>query len=80
MKIELELPVELASYIQDVAGDDDPGSPAVRAVIIAWLAEAMQRRQWLDAELRKGMESGDSDRTFDQIWDDAVEKARSRAA
>lgn len=79
MKLVLDLPEDLAAYVESVAGDD-LSSPAAHDIALEWLADARKRREWLDRELQKGLDSGISDRTFDQIWDEAVERARSRAA
>ncbi|HEV7659478.1 MAG TPA: hypothetical protein VGO55_06490 [Allosphingosinicella sp.] len=78
-KLSIDLSDDLAGFVSEVAGDDarsEKASDYVRSLI----EEDRERRAWLRAEVRKGLDSGDSELTVDQIWKRAVERAASRAA
>lgn len=78
-KLSIDLSEDLAGYVAEVAGDE-VGSRKAGAYVRSLIEEDRERRAWLHAEIQKGLDSGDSEFTVDQIWERAVERARSRAA
>lgn len=78
-KLSIDLSDDLAGFVSEVAGDD-AGSEKASDYVRSLIEEDRERRAWLRAEVRKGLDSGDSELTVDQIWKRAVERAASRAA
>lgn len=78
-KLRIDLSDDLAGFVAEVAGDD-AGSEKAGDYVRSLIEEDRERRAWLRAEVRKGLESGDSELTIDQIWKRAVDQAKSRAA
>jgi hypothetical protein len=78
-KLRIDLPDDLAGFVAEVAGDD-AGSEKAGEYVRSLIEEDRERRAWVRSEVRKGLDSGDSALTVDQIWKRAVERAASRAA
>jgi hypothetical protein len=78
-KLRIDLSDDLAGFVAEVAGDD-AGSEKAGEYVRSLIEEDRERRAWLRAEVQKGLDCGDGERTVDQIWKRAVERAASRAA
>lgn len=66
-------------YIKDLvkSGDYKNASEVVREALRAHSEEYDRKLAWLKAEIQKGKNSGISDKTVDQIFDEARDKALS---
>lgn len=76
-KFEIDLPDDVVSFVEEAVGgalDSAKASYYIRRLI----ADDMARRDRLLRELQKGLDSGLSELTFDEII--AQAKERSRAA
>lgn len=78
-KLRIDLPDELAGFVADVTGDE-VGSKKAGEYVVSLIEDDRERRAWLRTQVQKGLDSGDSKLTIDQIWMRAVERAKSRAA
>jgi Arc/MetJ-type ribon-helix-helix transcriptional regulator len=78
-KLELDLPEDMAAFVEEVAGGA-LGSEEARGYLRYLIAEEMEKQERLRAELQKGLDSGLSPLSFDEIIERARERARSRVA
>jgi Arc/MetJ-type ribon-helix-helix transcriptional regulator len=78
-KLELDLPEDMAAFVEEVAGGA-LGSEEAQRYLCGLVAEEMERQERLRAELQKGLDSGLSPLSFDEIIERARERAKSRAA
>lgn len=67
-------------YIRDLvaSGNYKNASEVVRAAIRAHSEEYDRKLEWLRTEIQKGKDSGISDKTVDQIFEEARNKALSK--
>jgi hypothetical protein len=77
--LEVELPEVLAAFVRERSGAD-LNSAAASAYVLSVIEEHRARHERLMDEVRKGADSGDSARSVDEVWERAVERAKSRAA
>jgi putative addiction module CopG family antidote len=77
-KVTIELPAQLVEFAeaQVAAGRYTDVADYIRSMI----RDRKQASDRLVAEIQKGLDSGDSDRSFGDIWQAGMERGRSRAA
>lgn len=76
--VKIDLPPRLLQFAQSQveAGDYADVADYIRSII----REDKEARDRLVAEIQKGIDSPDGERSVEEIWQRGVEKAQSRAA